>query len=118
MHISHGSANDVPVQEETCNLTDEITADLAGISEVHTYNGDPADGDMKVIVKAKDIVTTILYVEDDISLNPWTFRMFSIGKPQPSPSRTSPADSFYRIGFGSVRVGSAGNLLLQAPGDT
>jgi hypothetical protein len=28
---------------------------------------------------AEDIVTTVIHVEDDPTLNPWTFRMFFIG---------------------------------------
>jgi hypothetical protein len=60
---------------------------VADISEVPTYDGDPENARAKVITDAKDIVTTILHVEDDVSLNPWTFRMFSIGKPELARSK-------------------------------
>ena len=34
-----------------------------------------------VVTTARDLVTTVLRVEDDPSLNPWTFRMFFLGMP-------------------------------------
>lgn len=38
------------------------------------------DGDIKHLDTAADIVTTVIHVDDDPSLNPWTFRMFFIGQ--------------------------------------
>lgn len=36
-------------------------------------------GEINALETAEDIVTTIIHVEDDPTLNPWTFRMFFIG---------------------------------------
>lgn len=36
-------------------------------------------GDVNALETAEDIVTAVINVEDDPSLNPWTFRMFFIG---------------------------------------
>jgi hypothetical protein len=38
------------------------------------------EGDIKALDTAEDIVTTVIHVDDDPTLNPWTFRMFFIGK--------------------------------------
>ncbi|KAF2090416.1 OPT superfamily oligopeptide transporter [Saccharata proteae CBS 121410] len=40
---------------------------------------EPHFGQPIVVEGAKDLVTTVIHVEDDQSLNPWTFRMFFIG---------------------------------------
>ena len=37
------------------------------------------DGNVKPLETAEDIVTTVIDLEDDPNLNPWTFRMFFIG---------------------------------------
>jgi len=37
------------------------------------------EGDIKNLETAEDIVTTVIHVDDDPTLNPWTFRMFFIG---------------------------------------
>ena len=65
---------------------DDKTPHSAETAEITPYDGEPPSGSVKIIAEAKDIVTTILHVEDDVSLNPWTFRMFLIGKPGISPS--------------------------------
>lgn len=46
------------------------------------YNAEAEDhfGETIVVETAKDLVTHILHVQDDPSLNPWTFRMFLIGR--------------------------------------
>jgi hypothetical protein len=36
-----------------------------------------------VVHSAKDLVTTVIGLEDDPTLNPWTFRAFFLGKYQP-----------------------------------
>ena len=50
-----------------------------------------AEGFGKETVEARmeDIALKALHVDDDPSLNPWTFRMFVLGRPVPldSPSR-------------------------------
>jgi hypothetical protein len=37
-------------------------------------------GDVNHLDTAEDIVTTVIHVVDDPTLNPWTFRMFFIGE--------------------------------------
>ena len=46
------------------------------------YDAEAEDhfGETTVVSTAKDLVTHILHVQDDPSLNPWTFRMFFLGK--------------------------------------
>lgn len=51
----------------------------AGHPVYHAQAGDHF-GEAEVVHTAKDIATYVLYVDDDKSLNPWTFRMFFIGK--------------------------------------
>jgi hypothetical protein len=38
------------------------------------------EGEVKELSTAADIVTTVIHVDDDPTLNPWTFRMFFIGQ--------------------------------------
>lgn len=47
-------------------------------------------GDVNALETAEDIVTTIINVEDDPTVNPWTFRMFFIGLCSPL---TPPSDA-------------------------
>lgn len=51
----------------------------AGLPGYHAQAEDHF-GEAEVLHTAKDIVTHVLHVDDDKSLNPWTFRMFFIGK--------------------------------------
>jgi hypothetical protein len=37
------------------------------------------DSDVRPLETAEDIVTTVIDLDDDPTLNPWTFRMFFIG---------------------------------------
>jgi hypothetical protein len=60
------------------------TDEEKGDSEVPpAYFVDPevpiGEGDIKNLETAEDIVTTVIHVDDDPTLNPWTFRMFFIG---------------------------------------
>ena len=80
--LGDGVVDNVSAQEGNRISSEEKTTEMADISEVHRYNNNTEDGCARIIAEAKDIVTTILHVEDDVSLNPWTFRMFSIGKPE------------------------------------
>jgi hypothetical protein len=75
-----GPIGNFPTQEGKHTPRDDKTTEVAEISEIPTNNGEPENDGTKVIAEAKDIVTTVLHVEDDVSLNPWTFRMFSIGE--------------------------------------
>ena len=38
-------------------------------------------GNAAPLETAEEIVTHVIHVDDDPTLNPWTFRMFFIGKP-------------------------------------
>lgn len=53
----------------------------AGISKLPSYDPERTDdssiGDLDT---AEDIVTTVIHVDDNPDLNPWTFRMFFIGE--------------------------------------
>lgn len=38
------------------------------------------EGEIGALDTAEDIVTTVIHVDDDPTINPWTFRMFFIGE--------------------------------------
>jgi hypothetical protein len=38
------------------------------------------EGEIGALETAEDIVTTVIHVDDDPTINPWTFRMFFIGQ--------------------------------------
>lgn len=46
----------------------------------HDHEAFIGEGEIRNLDTAEDIVTTVIHVEDDPTLNPWTFRMFFIGK--------------------------------------
>lgn len=48
-------------------------------SEVPQYRDEEGRDDTIHVDTAEDIVTTVIAVEDDPTLNPWTFRVFFIG---------------------------------------
>ncbi len=49
------------------------------------------EGEIGALDTAEAIVTTVIHVDDDPTINPWTFRMFFIGdfshRPQPGTER-------------------------------
>lgn len=49
-------------------------------NDAPAYNTDFEVGDVKVVTTAQDLVTTVISLTDDPSLNPWTFRMFFLGR--------------------------------------
>jgi hypothetical protein len=56
----------------------------AGDKELPSYHYHDAEanigeGEIGALDTAEDIVTTVIHVDDDASINPWTFRMFFIG---------------------------------------
>lgn len=57
------------------------TAEVNGTDDLPAYDVDEdyGHGHMRRVSDAKDIVTSVLHVEDDPSINPWTFRMFFLG---------------------------------------
>lgn len=44
------------------------------------YDGEQQGSTTLHLDTAEDLVTTIIHVDDDPTLNPWTFRMFFIGE--------------------------------------
>jgi hypothetical protein len=75
---SHDSA-DLPTKRKNANPLKQ--------EDVPPYYRDPetpiGEGDIKELSTAEDIVTTVIHVDDDPTLNPWTFRMFFIGTSGP-----------------------------------
>jgi hypothetical protein len=57
--------------------------EAGSILEAPAYDRDAeaafGQGDVKNLETTEDIVTTVIHVDDDPTLNPWTFRMFFIG---------------------------------------
>jgi hypothetical protein len=50
-------------------------------NKLPTYTGEEDDHVGKVHVStAEDLVTQVIHVEDDPTVNPWTFRMFFLGE--------------------------------------
>jgi hypothetical protein len=55
----------------------------AGTTELPPYHDTEAaigEGEIGALETAEDIVTTVIHVDDDPTINPWTFRMFFIGE--------------------------------------
>lgn len=59
----------------------------AGVTELQnepapTFDEDDANhfGEAIVITDAKELVTHVLHVDDDPTMNPWTFRAFFLGR--------------------------------------
>ena len=77
----NGLPDNVAIPEEKRVPFDGKIAHLAEITETAVNGGEPEFSQVEIIAEAEDIVTTILHIEDDVSLNPWTFHMFLIGKP-------------------------------------
>jgi hypothetical protein len=44
------------------------------------YDGEQQGSSTLHLETAEDLVTTIIHLDDDPTLNPWTFRMFFIGE--------------------------------------
>lgn len=56
----------------------------AKLEELDTFQNSSEDGDgprAPLVATMKDIAVRALHVDDDPTLNPWTFRMWFIGKP-------------------------------------
>ena len=69
-------------EKDRANSTEKIDAQSAEHGAIPpSYTGDREDvGEFRMHVStAEDLVTEVLHVEDDPSLNPWTFRMFFLG---------------------------------------
>jgi hypothetical protein len=80
-----GSSSGVNSHNSTDNLTSKRKGAhvLSPEESPPNYYVDPeipiGEGDIKELSTAEDIVTTVIHVDDDPTLNPWTFRMFFIG---------------------------------------
>jgi len=64
------------VPSEKALSTSDKSLDRTG--DVETATGD-ADSEEGVLSNERDIATHVISVDDDPSLNPWTFRAFFIG---------------------------------------
>jgi hypothetical protein len=78
----HGISSGVdPLKSDHSNSTPD--EEKGGFEVPPAYFVDPevpiGEGDIKNLETAEDIVTTVIHVDDDPTLNPWTFRMFFIG---------------------------------------
>jgi hypothetical protein len=57
-------------------------AGVLGVPTYHYHDTEAAigEGEIGALETAEDIVTTVIHVDDDPTINPWTFRMFFIGE--------------------------------------
>ena len=53
-------------------------------NEVPVYTDVESQGSEIHLETAKDIVTQVIHLDDDPTMNPWTFRMFFLGTARPS----------------------------------
>src|SRR5271170_191795 len=101
--------------------TDEHHGKDAAVAQgaVPAYDSEEEFGQIKVVSDAKDIVTSVLHVEDDPSLSPWTFRMVFLGMPTPKihGSRIDANTQPDRSRIDCIRSRVARDLLLQAADD-
>ena len=77
------STSGVDSQDSTDLPNKRKNANVLKPEDAPPYYRDPetpiGEGDIKELSTAEDIVTTVIHVDDDPTLNPWTFRMFFIG---------------------------------------
>ncbi len=59
--------------------TEKSTENLVAISETDSHDAERGVGEPKVVANMEEIALKALHVDDDPTLNPWTFRMFLIG---------------------------------------
>jgi len=91
--------------KDTANpqITDKGVEDGLGrarSNDLPAYEGDEyARRASAAITTAEDLVTRVINVEDDPSLNPWTFRTFFLGTSQDGALR---CDNFIRLGINTI----------------
>ncbi|KAJ9214069.1 hypothetical protein DTO166G4_4335 [Paecilomyces variotii] len=72
-----------PVEEKTLpnekDVKNEVDINADSVTSYGEAVGETVESSAKVLETADDIVTQVLAVEDDPSINPWTFRMFFLG---------------------------------------
>jgi hypothetical protein len=73
-----GDVREHPVPSEKEKVLSTSDKSIDGTSDIETAIID-ADSDESVLSDERDIATRIISVDDDPSLNPWTFRAFFIG---------------------------------------
>lgn len=61
--------------------TEKSTENLVAISETDSHDAERGlgEGEPRVVANMEEIALKALHVDDDPTLNPWTFRMFLIG---------------------------------------
>jgi hypothetical protein len=85
---------EIPISEKTTDLKfNEDSKDLSiskadsktpykdatNIDSVPPYTDEEGKAENVIVSDAEDLVTRVIHVEDDPTLNPWTFRMFFLG---------------------------------------
>ena len=83
----HNSAVDIDHSSEEYHhqyrsSKEHTSKDEAGLPTYQYHDTEAAigEGEIGTLETAEDIVTTVIHVDDDPTLNPWTFRMFFIGE--------------------------------------
>ena len=54
-----------------------VSKDSSSLQQYDAENN--SEGDDLVVSTAEEIITHVIHVDDDPTLNPWTFRMFFLG---------------------------------------
>jgi hypothetical protein len=82
---------EIPISEKTTNpKINEDPKDLSiskldsktpskDATSVPPYTDEEGKAENVIVSDAEDLVTRVIHVEDDPTLNPWTFRMFFLG---------------------------------------
>ena len=60
--------------------TEKSTENLVRISESDSRDAERGSGEPRVVANMEEIALKALHIDDDPTLNPWTFRMFLIGE--------------------------------------
>jgi hypothetical protein len=79
----HITPNELDLHDSKESQREEKTSDHVPKLEIPPYRDAGSyigKGEMKALETAEDIVTTVIHLDDDPHMNPWTFRMFFIGK--------------------------------------
>jgi hypothetical protein len=60
----------------------ESLSEEASVKVIPLYDDPEAldEGSIGALESAEDIVTQVIHVDDDPTMNPWTFRMFFVGE--------------------------------------
>ena len=77
--LDRGESSKPKLAEANTNDNGKVDAIVAD-AELPQYEGEDKIHDEGHVSTAEDLVTQVIHVDDDPSLNPWTFRMFFLGK--------------------------------------